>query len=126
MATEHIPQIGRALREWGQAFHRATEDINNGIKQMQMELNQIKESEDNTMHHNVTIAKEENKVIEEYWVMRAVKEDVILKGTKKQMFKERKSYKEPTIQEIAQFLSETQADFVSVERNYRFSADVNE
>lgn len=32
-----------------------------------------KESEDKTMKHNVTITKEENRAIEEYWCIRAVK-----------------------------------------------------
>lgn len=73
------------------------------------------------MQHNVTITKEENRVIEEYWLMRAIKENVIVKGTTKQVFKEQELDHNPTLQEIAQFLSETKADFVSVEHNYRFA-----
>lgn len=80
-----------------------------------------KESEGKTMTHNVEVTTTENKVIEEYWVMRAVKENVIVQGRTKQVFKEQELTHEPTPQEIAQFLSESKADFVSVEHNYRFA-----
>lgn len=78
-----------------------------------------KESEDETMHHNLTITKEENKVIEEYWCIRAVKENYVTNA--KSVIGEMKCDKEPTLNEIAAFLDNMQADFVSVEHNYRFA-----
>lgn len=70
------------------------------------------------MNHNVTITKEENKVIEEYWVMKEKNNYTYITCRPP---KTQKLDHEPTLQEIAQFLSETQADFVSVEHNYRFA-----
>lgn len=83
------------------------------------------------MQHNVTITKEENRVIEEYWCMTArssvgIAEYDVKTRTSRDIGNEiipngRKELDhEPTLEEIAQFLSETKADFVSVEHNYRF------
>lgn len=71
------------------------------------------------MKHNVTITKKENRVIEEYWCIRAVVEHI---GTgAKSVIKEKEFVKEPNLNEIATFLREARADFVSVEHNYRFA-----
>ncbi len=90
------------------------------------------ESEEKSMLHNVTIKHEENKVLEKYWEMIAKKECEVAefnmktrKSTpmKKQIedIKREESDHEPTPQEIAQFLSDSKADFVSVVQNYRFA-----
>lgn len=92
----------------------------------------IKESEDKTMTHEVEITTTENKVIEEYWVIRGMRSaDIaeyninthVSKSFKnKDLINEEKELNhKPTLQEIAQFLSESKADFVSVEHNYRFA-----
>lgn len=91
------------------------------IEELKKNVETVEESEDKTMTHEVEITTIENRVIEEYWVMRAVKENAIVKGTAKQVFKEQELTHNQTLQEIAQFLSESKADFVSVEHNYRFS-----
>lgn len=78
-----------------------------------------KESEDNTMLHKVTITKPEERMLEEYWLMRAIKENP--KTKQKIVVKESECNKEPTLEEIALFLANSGGDFVSVEHNYRFA-----
>ena len=84
------------------------------------------------MQHNVTITTEENRVIEEYWIISSKKNSIIsnrksmsetekIAGYKCNSSCEKELDHNPTLQEIAQFLSETKADFVSVEHNYRFA-----
>lgn len=77
------------------------------------------------MIHNVKITESKNRVIEEYWLMRGLKKTFndCLKDVKK-VIAERESGTEPTIDEIAQFLYDSKADFVSVEHNYRFEPDL--
>lgn len=78
------------------------------------------------MLHNVTVKHEENKVLEKYWLMRAIK-DVDMYGeppTMKRVISEKKCTKEPTPNEIAQFLSDSKADFVSAVQNYRFQNEL--
>lgn len=77
------------------------------------------ESEDNIMLHKVTITKSEEKVLEEYWLMRAIKENPETKA--KTVVKESECAKEPTLEEIALFLANSGGNFVSVEHNYRFA-----
>lgn len=78
-----------------------------------------KESEDNTMLHKVTVTKTEEKALEEYWCMRAIKENPETKS--KSVVKESECNQEPTLEEIALFLANSGGDFVSVEHNYRFA-----
>lgn len=80
------------------------------------------ESEDNSMLHKVTITKSEEKALEEYWCIRAVKENIITNA--KSVIGEMKCTKEPTLNEIAIFLGNSGADFVSVEHNFRFEPDI--
>lgn len=70
------------------------------------------------MTHTVTIKKTEKRVIEEYWLMRGIRINSATNA--KEVIKERESKKQPTLEQIAQFLSESQADFASVVANYRF------
>lgn len=83
-----------------------------------------KESEEKSMLHNVTVKHEESKLLEEFWVMRAVKEGKLPFDFKKTVIDERKLYHEPSKNEIAQFLYESHADFVSVVQNYRFENEL--
>lgn len=85
---------------------------------------QNKESEDNPILHKVTVTKTEEKVLEEYFVMRAVKNSNFAPNKTKQVFKEKECNQQPTHEEIAKFLSDAGADFVSVEHNYRFEPDL--
>lgn len=82
------------------------------------------ESEEKSMLHNVTVKHEESKLLEEFWVMRAVKEGKLPFDFKKTVIDERKLSHEPSKNEIAQFLSDSKADFVSLVQNYRFSGEL--
>lgn len=88
------------------------------------------ESEEKSMLNNVTVKHEKNKVLEEFWIMQAIKKDFqcdcmitcagIFMGKGDKLLEEKELNHEPTPDEIAQFLSDTGADFVSVVQNYRF------
>lgn len=83
-----------------------------------------KESEEKSMLHNVTVKHEENKVLEKYWLMRAEKKEGEYPIPYSESFKEKELGHEPTPEEIAQFLSDSKADFVSVVQNYRFENEL--
>lgn len=94
-----------------------------------------KESEEKSMLHNVTVKHEENKVLEEFWVMYAMKNEGIAEYNQKtgvskvlgveSCIVDKKELKEkPNKNEIAQFLSDSKADFVSVVQNYRFESEL--
>lgn len=70
------------------------------------------------MLHNVAVI--ENKILEEYWCIRAIRGN--FNGTKK-VIGEMKCTNEPDLSDIAAFLKSSGADFVSVEHNYRFVDD---
>lgn len=76
------------------------------------------------MTYSVTVGKPEKKILEEFWMMRALKNSNVPFDRSKQIIKEREMEKEPSAQEIAQFLYETGAEFVSVIKNYRFEMDL--
>lgn len=76
------------------------------------------------MTYSVTVGKPEKKILEEFWMMRALKNSNVPFDRSKQIVKERELEKEPSAQEIAQFLYETDAEFVSVIKNYRFEMDL--
>lgn len=84
------------------------------------------ESEEKSMLHNVTVKHEENKVLEKYWLMRAIKDGDMYgqPPTPKRVISEKECTHEPTPNEIAQFLSDSKADFVSVVQNYRFENEL--
>lgn len=76
------------------------------------------------MTHKVTITTKEEKTVEEYWILHGVyaldKHLLQMSGRT-----EPKEYsREPTIEEIAQFLSDSHADFVTVNHNYRFASEL--
>lgn len=62
------------------------------------------------------IAIEVEKEIEEYWLLRGVYDD----GIQKRVIAEKEFGRHPTVGEIADFLEESKATFVSVEHNFRF------
>lgn len=82
---------------------------------------QSKESEDKSMLHNVTVTKTEEKVLEEYWTIKGIR-NLIPPTNDLHVAKEYK--KEPTLEDIAQFLSDTNAKSATVEHNYRFEPDL--
>lgn len=96
------------------------------IDELKEKSNQNKESEGKSMLHNVTVKHEENKVLEKYWLMRAIKDGDMYGAppTPKRVIAEKECTKEPTPQEIAQFLSGSESDFVSVVQNYRFENEL--
>lgn len=89
-----------------------------------------KESEEKSMLHNVTVRKSEKKKLEEFWIMRAVHEireydsETHKKKINFHVIEDVETDHEPTLNEIAQFLSDSKADFVSVVQNYRFENEL--
>ncbi len=124
MATEHIPQIDKLIKDLGDKISRITGEKQRDVEEEILRLRKLYESEEKSMLHNVTVKHEENKVLEEIWVMRAVKEGKLPFDFKKTVIDERKLDHEPSKNEIAQFLSDTKADFVSVVQNYRFASEL--
>lgn len=78
------------------------------------------------MLHNVTVKHEENKVLEKYWLLRSIKDGDMYGAppTPKRVISERELDHEPTPDEIAQFLADSKADFVSLVQNYRFAGEL--
>lgn len=128
-----LPIAGNVLyieltKEFVELFCKAMEELEASAKPEN-------EIEGKSMLHNVTVKYEENKVLEKYWEMVAKKECEVAefnmktgKSTpmKKQIedIKREESDHEPTPQEIAQFLSDSKADFVSVVQSYRFENEL--
>ena len=87
-------------------------------------LSELEESEEKLMLHNVTVKHEENKVLAKCWEMEAAKlnyNTYAFPSMPVRCVRDRKYIDhEPTANEIAQFLSDSKADFVSVVQNYRF------
>lgn len=77
------------------------------------------ESEEKSMLHNVTVS--EDKVLEEYWCIRAIKTNI---HNEKVVVGEMKCTNKPKLNEIAAFLKNSGADFVSVVQNYRFESEL--
>lgn len=126
MATEHIPQIDNLIKDFGKRFREDAKQASKAIEQAIKELKNFQESEEKSMLHNVTIKHEKNKVLEKYWLMGAIK-DGDMHGqppTSKRVISEKELDHEPKPDEIAQFLSDSKADFVSVVQNYRFASDL--
>lgn len=127
MATEHIPQIDNLIKDFGKQFKEEVKQVNKALEKVGIATKKYRESEGKSMLHNVTVKHEENKVLEKYWLMRAI-EDGDMYGepqpTPKRVISEKELNHEPTPQEIAQFLFDAKADFVSVVQNYRFENDL--
>lgn len=82
------------------------------------------ESEKKSMLHNVTVKCEQEKVLEEFWLMRAEKKNEKYPIPYSESFREKELDHEPTLKEIAQYLYESKSDFVSVVHNYRFVCEI--
>lgn len=95
--------------------------LTSALDEVESNAKSEKESEGKSMLHNVVVKHEENKVLETIWVMKAEKQQSALsKVLYPEPTIERELDHNPTPQEIAQFLSDSKADFVSVVQNYRF------
>lgn len=70
------------------------------------------------MTHTLTIPTQVQ--LEEYFVLRAIKDT----GDKKTVISEKEFTTEPTLTDIAQFLVESGADFVSKVANYRVGGEI--
>lgn len=116
MATEHIPQIDKLIKDFGERFREDIKQVNKALEQVGKVIKKYRENEEKSMLHNVTVKHEENKVLEQYWVMRGIKHT----QNEKKVISEKELDREPTKNEIAQFLSDSGAVFVSVVQNYRF------
>lgn len=118
-----LPIAGNVLyleltKEFVELFCKAMEELEASAKPE-------KESEEKSMLHNVTVKHEENKALEEIWIMQAVKKAVMITALNIDgVIKKKELDHEPTPQEIAQFLSDSKADFVSVVQNYRFENEL--
>lgn len=126
MATEHIPHMGKLLKDCSDKLSKITERKQADIEGEILRLRKLFESEEKSMLHNVTVKHEENKVLEKYWLMRAIKDGDMYgqPPTLKRVISEQKLYHEPTPHEIAQLPSDSKADFVSVVQNYRFESEL--
>lgn len=117
MATEHIPQIDNLIKDFGKRFCEDVKQASKAIEQVGKAIKKYQESEEKSMLHSVTVKHEENKVLESYYVMCGTS-DMGIKKVEKELDNE------PTPYEIAQFLSDSKADFVSVVQNYRFVSEL--
>ena len=124
MATEQIPQLDKMIKDLGNKISRITGEKQRHVEEEILRLRKLFESEEKSMLHNVTVKHEENKVLEKYWLMRAEKKDGKYPIPYSESFKEQELDHEPTTNEIAQFLSDSKADFVSVVQNYRFASEL--
>lgn len=98
--------------------------LTQALDEVEINAKSGKESEEKSMLHNVTVKHKENKVLEEFWVMRAEKKEGKYPIPYSESVKENELDHAPTLDEIAQFLSDSKADFVSVVQNYRFTSEL--
>lgn len=134
METENIPQIDKLFKCFGQQSKTDFKKINKQLKELGEAIKKFRESEEKSMLHNVTVKHEENKVLEQYFEMQAIKSgsqsDLMIShfnlciGKGNLIIKRKELDHEPTPNEIAQFLSDSKADFVSVVQNYRFENEL--
>ncbi len=124
MATEHIPKIDKLIKDFGKQFRKDVKQANKAIERAINGLKKNQESEEKSMLHNVTVKTSERRKLEQYWVARALKNSDMPFNYEKTVIGERELDHEPTPDEIAQFLSDSKADFVSVVQNYRFENEL--
>ena len=74
MTTEHIPQIDNLIKDFGERFREDVKQASKAIGQAGKAIKKYQGSEEKSMLHNVTVKHEESKVLEKYWLMRAIKD----------------------------------------------------
>ena len=119
--TSEFEKLARYFSELLRERNEFVEEIN---KYANLEPQRKLESEGKSMLHNVTVKHEGSKVLEEFWVMKAERTTETVPGGVRKEWKEQELEHEPTPDEIAQFLSDSKADFVSVLQNYRFENEL--
>lgn len=128
MATENIPQLDKMIKDLGNKISKITVEKQKDVEEEILRLRRIFESEEKSMLHNVTVKHEENKVLVRCWEMEAAKLDYntcAFPSMPVRCVQDRKYIDhEPMPDEIAQFLSDSKADFVSVVQNYRFESEL--
>lgn len=124
MATEHIPQIDKLIKDFGERFREDVKQASKAIEQAGKAIKKYQESEEKSMLHNVTVKTSERKKLEQYWVARALKNSDMPFNYTKTVVGEREFDHYPLPNEIAQFLFDSKADFVSVVQNYRFENEL--
>lgn len=124
MATENIPQIDKLFKCFEQQSKTDFEKINKQLKELGKAIKKFRESEGKSMLHNVTVKTSERKKLEQYWVARALKNRDMPFNYTKTVIGEMEFDHYPMPNEIAQFLSDSKADFVSVVQNYRFENEL--
>lgn len=124
MKTEYIPQIDNLIKDFGKRFSEDVKQASKAIEQARKAIKKYQESEGKSMLHNVTVKTSERRKLEQYWVARALKNSDMPFNYAKTVIGERELDHEPTPDEIAQFLSDSKADFVSVVQNYRFENEL--
>ena len=67
------------------------------------------------MIHDVKVVQQ--RTLEDYYLLRGIRRT----GNRKEVIGEKESENKPTLDDIATFLNDSGADFVSLENNYRFS-----
>lgn len=134
MATVNIPQIDKLIRDSGEEFRKRAKEASKAVEEAIKGLRKL-ESEEKSMLYNVSVKHEENKVLERYYVMVAMRNNKIAEydhetrstkdlGEGSRIMDKKEMGSEPTNDDIAQFLSDSGADFVTVEQNYRFQPDL--
>lgn len=135
MATKHIPQMDKLIKDFGERFQEDAKQVNKTLEQVGKAIKKYRESEKKTMLHNVTVKHEESKALECVWVMIAMRNSKLAEydpktkitkelGEESRVMDKRELDHAPTLDEIAQFLSDSKADFVSVVQNYRFESEL--
>lgn len=119
MATENIPQIDKLFKDYGERFSETARKTKEILERVEIAIKKFQEREEKSMLHNVTVS--EDKVLEEYWCIRSIKEDY---NNAKKVVGEMKCKSKPTLNEIATFLKNSGGDFVSVVQNYRFENEL--
>lgn len=124
MATVNIPQMDNLIKNAGEEFRNRAKEARKTIEAAIKGLRKL-ESEGKGMLYNVSVRKEEKKVLEMYYVMRGIKRQTDSLGNEKKVVcAERELSSCPDSDTIAQFLYESGADFMSLEQNYRFQDDL--
>lgn len=128
-------EFEKLARYFSELMKQSNEFIEELNKYAELEPPTKLESEGKSMLHNVTVKHEENKVLEWVWVMIAMRNSKLAEydpktrttkdlGEENRVMDKKELDHAPTLDEIAQFLSDSKADFVSVVQNYRFEGEL--
>lgn len=114
MAEESIPEINKLIKAFGKDFQKHVREANKEMEQLSKSL------EKERMKMIRTVNVNHNVEIEDYYLLRGVSDNP---GFGKKVKSEKEFDHNPTVEEIAGFLVESEADFASIEHNYRLYKD---